>query len=118
MAKSPSNMGGGLSQLTIRITAEQLRYLQSPECGPGNPNELIRRLIEDARTFLGLPAPLVEKLAAEAKAMGLDLSRYEDRRDYLARLCAFRFEQLVTGQVPPPNPPSRPPPTNKPKGKS
>ncbi|HLL56182.1 MAG TPA: hypothetical protein VK447_21645 [Myxococcaceae bacterium] len=114
MAKSPSNVGGGLSQLTIRITAEQLRYLQSPECGPGNPNELIRRLIEDARTFLGLPAPLVDRLASDAQQMGLDLSRYEERRDYLARLCAFRYEQLLTGQVPPPD---RPTPPTKTKGK-
>jgi hypothetical protein len=108
-------VGGGLSQLTIRITAEQLRYLQSPECGPGNPNELIRRLIEDARTFLGLPAPLVERLASDAKQMGLDLSRYEERREYLANLCALRYEQLLTGQVPPPD---RPVPPAKTKGKS
>jgi hypothetical protein len=48
--------------------------------------------------------------------MGLDLSRYEDRREYLVRLCTFRFEQLVTGQVPPPAAPPRP--AAKPKGKS
>jgi hypothetical protein len=73
-------------------------------------------MIDDARTFLGLPAPLVERLAREAKEMGLDLSRYEDRRDYLGRLCAFRFEQLVTGQVQPPTPAA--PPAAKAKGKT
>lgn len=101
MAKSPSTIGGGLSQLTIRLTVEQLRFLQSEECGAGNPNENIRRVLEDARTFLGLPAPLRERLTQDAHDMGLDLSKYEDRRDYLTRLCAFRYEALLTGQVTP-----------------
>ena len=116
MAKSPSHLGGGLSQHTIRLTQEQVRWLQSPSCGMGNPNENIRRILEDARTFLGLPAPLVERLAQDAQAMGLDLENYEDRRDYLSRLCAFRFEALLTGQVSPPAAP-RPPPAPRGKGK-
>ena len=101
MAKSPSSLGGGLCQLTARLTVEQLKFLQSEACGAGNPNENLRRIAEDARTFLGLPAPLVERLAEDAHAMGLDLSRYEDRRDYLTRLAAFRYEDLLTGRVPP-----------------
>jgi len=101
LAKSPSSLGGGLSQLTARLTVEQLKFLQSAACGAGNPNENLRRIVEDARTFMGLPAPLVERLSEDAKAMGLDLMRYEERRDYLTRLAAFRYEDLLTGRVPP-----------------
>lgn len=86
--RSASAFGGGLIQLTVRLTSEQFHFLQ--ESGPGNFNENLRRSVEDARTLFDLPQPIREGLARDAQEMELDLAKPEHLRDYIIRVLTYR----------------------------
>ena len=55
-------------------------------------NEIIRRLVDDAMSFYGLPANQRERLEAEMKKLGLD------RRDYVQYVLSLRAEALAREQ--------------------
>ncbi|HLL52230.1 MAG TPA: hypothetical protein VK447_01705 [Myxococcaceae bacterium] len=84
---------GGLAQLTVRLTPEQLEFLV--RTGRGGPNENIRRVMEDARTTFGLPSPILERLAEEADALGIDFSTYEGRRELIIRCLTECYRDLL-----------------------
>ncbi|HZH04349.1 MAG TPA: hypothetical protein VEY30_11225 [Myxococcaceae bacterium] len=51
-------------------------------------------------TLLGLPAPVVETLRADAKSKGLGLDTYPERREYLTRVLMLRYDAIVRGESP------------------
>ena len=78
---------------TIPFRLEQAAWLKEEAQQLGSVNEAVRRCIEDARTMYSLPAMLVEKIEADARARGLD------RREYMKHLLALRYESLIKGEV-------------------
>ena len=78
---------------TIPFRLEQAVWLKDEAKQIGSVNEAVRRCIEDARTFYGLPAMQVEKLEADMRSRGMD------RRDYMKHLLALRYEAIITGHL-------------------
>jgi hypothetical protein len=54
-------------------------------------NELVRRVMDDARTAYGLPKEIVDTLEADRKAMGLDW------REYVMQVLTLRYKTLASG---------------------
>lgn len=84
---------------SVRLPVPEAGYVRS--LGPSANLSLIQ-LVQDRRTFYGLPAPLQDDLRADAKRLG-----FSDR-DYLIYLLTLRHNAIVRGDVP--TKPAAPPP--------
>lgn len=92
--KKKTSASGKLVQLTARLSPAQLDFLMDSG-GAGESNEQLRRILEDARTMFGLPSPMLERMAEEAKALDLDLSTYEGRRELIIRCLTECYRNLI-----------------------
>src|SRR4051812_2861335 len=77
-------------QLTFRVPVDVESWLKKQaEQNQESLTDVMRRFIDDFRTLYGLPEIIVEKLEADAKALG------RNRRQYLMQLLALRYEQVL-----------------------
>lgn len=75
--------------VAFRLGEALMAWLRANAEGSGRSmTALVRDLLEDARSIYGLPGPVVERLEADAAALGLDL------RGYVRHVLFRRFEQL------------------------
>lgn len=91
---------GGLTATTLRLSSAQASWLAKEAKLAGNANEVVREIIDDAMTLLGLPKAVVEELERDAESKGLKLSSYRDRKEYLERVLMRRYDALVRGEAP------------------
>lgn len=79
---------------SIRFTMDQANFLtqRAKTLGKGFAYA-VREAVEDERTLYQLPKLMVERLDADAKALGLD------RREYVKYLLNVRYEGIVKGEI-------------------
>lgn len=76
---------------SVRLPITEAGYVKS--LGP-SANASLVQLVQDRRTFYGLPAPTQDDIRADAKRLG-----FTDR-DYLIYLLTLRHNAIVRGEVP------------------
>lgn len=76
---------------SVRLPVIEAGYVRS--LGPSANLSLVQ-LVQDRRTFYGLPAPLQDDLRADAKRLG-----FSDR-EYLIYLLTLRHNEVVRGEAP------------------
>lgn len=76
---------------SVRLPITEAGFVRS--LGPSANLSLIQ-LVQDRRTFYGLPAPMQDDIRADAKRLG-----FTDR-DYLTYLLTLRHNAIVRGEVP------------------
>lgn len=91
MAKSPSLIE--MFALTVRLPVRDQGWIAQQSKEDGTANNVIRQLVEDTRSFYGLPDNIREKLDADAERLG------KTRRDYMIHLLSLRYEQLLKDEV-------------------
>lgn len=87
MPKTPSQIE--MFALTVRLPVRDQGWITQQSKEDGTANNVIRQLVEDARTFYGLPDVLREQLEAEAGRLG------KTRRDYVIHLLSLRAAELL-----------------------
>ena len=89
-AKSKDTAAGEFVQQSIRFAPAQLMWLskESERLG-ASFNALVRQLVDDSRTFFGLPPTMVRSLEEERRALGLDF------RQYVQELLTRRYRDLL-----------------------
>ncbi len=75
--------------LTVRLPSSDARWLTHQGKEVGNTALLLRRLVDDARTFYGMPEPIREVLAMDAKRKGTH------QREYIIELLTHRYAELL-----------------------
>ncbi|HEY6908837.1 MAG TPA: hypothetical protein VI356_05690 [Myxococcales bacterium] len=93
MARTPRTIE--LSTISTRFPVETRRWLEQrmKETGRQSLNEVINDLIEDARSWYRLPAPIVESLERDRKQR-----KAHGFRDYLVSLLLERYVALQKGR--------------------
>jgi hypothetical protein len=79
---------------SVRLPVLLSSWLQNEARRTGNVNQAIREVLEDARTFYGLPEVLTEQLDAEARALG------KSRREYIIHLLSQHAVELAKSGKP------------------
>lgn len=74
---------------SIRLPILLSHWLTNEAKRTGNFNQAVREVLEDARTFYGLPEVLTEQLNAEARALG------KIRREYIIHLLSQHAAELL-----------------------
>lgn len=97
MGRMPST-AGGLAQVSLRVSTVQAAWIAKEAKTVGNTNEVVRELIDDAMSLLGLPEAVIEELEKDAASKGLKLSSHQDRRQYLRRVLMRRYDAIVRGE--------------------
>lgn len=88
MPKTPYKIE--MAAFSIRLPVQLSGWLLGEAKRTGNVNQAIREVLEDARSYYGLPEVLTEPLDAEAKRLG------KSRRDYVVHLLSQHAAQLLT----------------------
>jgi hypothetical protein len=88
---------------SIRLHPALARWIEEQARNVGSFNQVIRDIIDDARTLYRLPEVMTDQLDAEAAALG------KSRRDYVAHLLSLRAAQLMKGEISLPGKGSKPP---------
>ena len=91
MAKTPSQID--MFALTVRLPVRDQGWITQQSKVDGTGNNVIRQLVEDGRTFYGLPDNIREKLEADAARLG------KTRREYIIQLLSLRYEQLFKEEL-------------------
>lgn len=77
-------------QQSIRFAADHLKWLtEATERDGVSINAVVRGLVDDARTFFGLPPTMVALLEKDRGRMGLDFRRY------VQELLTRRYRDLI-----------------------
>ncbi len=79
--------------LTVRIPSSDASWISKEGKVAGNTALFLRQLVTDARTFYGMPEPIREVLAADAKSAG------KNQRDYVIELLTKRYEELLRVRI-------------------
>jgi hypothetical protein len=80
--------------VSIRLHVQQITWVTKQGAASGlSLGGGIRELIEDARTYFGLPSDAVALLEADR------VSRGQDRREYMANLLNRRHTELVVANA-------------------
>lgn len=78
-------------QMSVRLPVRDHGWLMSEAKEYGTIVDALRKLVEDGRTFYGLPDNMRDLLDDEAKRLG------KTRRDYIVHLLGLRCEELMRG---------------------
>jgi len=91
MARTPRTVE--LSNISVRVPLEVRAWLDQRmrETGRQSLNEVVNDLIEDARSWYRLPAPMIEALDRDRKAR-----KVKDLREYLVSLLLERYVSMQT----------------------
>ena len=86
MARTPRTIE--LSNISVRVPLEVRSWLDQrmKETGRQSLNEVVNDLIEDARSWFRLPAPMIEALDHDRKSR-----KAKDFREYLVSLLLERY---------------------------
>jgi len=86
MARTPRTIE--LSNISVRVPREVRAWLDQrmKETGRQSLNEVVNDLIEDARSWYRLPAPMIEALDRDRKSR-----KAKDFREYLISLLLERY---------------------------
>jgi predicted DNA-binding protein len=74
---------------SLRLPVTWAAWVTAQAQRTGNANQALREIIEDAKTFYGLPDVLTEQLDAEAAKLG------KSRREYIIHLLSLRAAELL-----------------------
>jgi hypothetical protein len=99
MGRTPTTPGG-LQGTSVRMDSRQMGWVAKEAKQIGNANEVIRLLVSDAMTVLGLPPPVLEALEADAESRGIRFDTLHGRREYLMRVLMLRYDAIVKGSAP------------------
>ncbi len=91
---------GGLMGTSVRMDGRQVAWVAKEAKQIGNANEVMRLLVSDAMSVLGLPPPVLEALEADAKSKGIRFDSLQGRREYLMRVLMLRYDAIVKGSAP------------------
>jgi hypothetical protein len=91
MAKTPSHIE--MFALTVRLPVRDQGWITQQSKEDGTANNVIRQLVEDARTFYSLPDNIRQKLDSDAARLG------KTRREYVIHLLSLRYEQLLKEEL-------------------
>jgi len=91
MAKTPSQIE--MFALTVRLPVRDQGWVTQQSKVDGTTNNVIRQLVEDARTFYGLPDNIREKLDADAAKLR------KTRREYVIHLLSLRYEHMLKEEL-------------------
>lgn len=97
MGKVPS-LAGGAVQLSVRVSTVQAGWVAKEAKVVGSTNEVVRELLDEAMSLLGLPEVVIETLEKDAASKGLKLNSQQDRRNYLRRILMRRYDALARGE--------------------
>ena len=90
----PKTTSEDLLTVSVRLTPGVVAQVEAIANGQGQSvNRILRRMIEDSLSLMGLPKPITEVLYEDQKALGM--SR-DDPRDYLIHLLTLRYRDLIT----------------------
>jgi len=82
-----------LEGITVRYNPEAGRWLRAEGARLGaNINDIIRRLIDDAKGWFGLPPSIAQVLERDMKEQGAT-----DMRAYVVDLLVRRYNELLSG---------------------
>jgi len=86
MARTPRTIE--LSNISVRVPLEVRSWLDQrmKETGRQSLNEVVNDLIEDARSWYRLPAPMIDALERDRKSR-----KVKDFREYLVNLLLERY---------------------------
>jgi len=89
MARTPRTIE--LSNISVRVPLELRTWLDQrmKETGRQSLNEVVNDLIEDARTWYRLPAPMVDALDRDRKSR-----KAKDFREYVVGLLLERYVSI------------------------
>ncbi len=89
MARTPRTIE--LSNISVRIPLEVRAWLDQrmKETGRQSLNEMVNDLIEDARSWYRLPAPMIDALERDRKSR-----KVKDFREYLVGLLLERYVEM------------------------
>jgi hypothetical protein len=74
---------------TVRLPSADAAWIAREGKAIGNTAIAVRRMVDDARNFYGMPEPIREVLAEDAKKRG------KTQRDYVIELLTKRYEELL-----------------------
>jgi len=81
-----------LIMFSVRVPPRVAAWIDEvAELKGSNRSRLSRQVFEDASTFYGLPAPVVEALKRDAESLNIDPT---DPRDYVVNLLMMRYSEL------------------------
>jgi Arc/MetJ-type ribon-helix-helix transcriptional regulator len=91
MARTPRTIE--LSNISVRVPLEVRAWLDQRmrETGRQSLNEVVNDLIEDARSWYRLPAPMMEALDRDRKSR-----KAKDFREYVVNLLLERYVAMQT----------------------
>jgi len=91
MARTPRTIE--LSSISVRVPLEIRTWLDQrmKETGRQSLNEVVNDLIEDARSWYRLPAPMIEALDRDRKSR-----KAKDFREYVVNLLLERYVSIQT----------------------
>jgi hypothetical protein len=89
MARTPRTIE--LSNISVRVPLEVRTWLDQrmKEAGRQSLNEVVNDLIEDARSWYRLPAPMVEALDKDRRSR-----KAKDFREYVVNLLLERYVEM------------------------
>jgi Arc/MetJ-type ribon-helix-helix transcriptional regulator len=89
MARTPRTIE--LSNISVRVPLEVRTWLDQrmKETGRQSLNEVVNDLIEDARSWYRLPAPMVEALDKDRRSR-----KAKDFREYVVNLLLERYVEM------------------------
>jgi len=89
MARTPRTIE--LSNISVRVPVEIRTWLDQrmKETGRQSLNEVVNDLIEDARSWYRLPAPMIEALDRDRKSR-----KAKDFREYVVNLLLERYVSI------------------------
>lgn len=82
-------------QTSVRLSISDSGWVVQRAQELGTFNHVIQQLVEDDRTFYGLPDVLREPLDAEAEALG------KNRREYVIHILSLHAAELLRAGSPP-----------------
>jgi hypothetical protein len=91
MGRTPSIIDGVV--FTVRLPSSDANWLAREGKAVGNTAIAVRRMVDDARNFYGMPEPFRETLAEDAKKRG------KTQREYIVELLARRCEELMREKI-------------------
>ncbi len=86
-------ISGEVFAVTIRLSLAAGRFVQSEAKRIGSVNDYIRSIVNDARTFYGLPEAQVARLDAQAKKLG------KSRRELISMVLSSLADDLLREEV-------------------
>ena len=89
MARTPRTIE--LSNISVRVPREVRAWLDQrmKETGRQSLNEVVNDLLEDARSWYRLPAPMIDALERDRKSR-----KVKDFREYLVGLLLERYVEM------------------------